>query len=162
MKHLIIFLVPAAMLFACTPAKVTNVSESASNALTTDSVEYYITEFATDQRNYLHLLTGTWTINSMQRQQKLDAETLEGFSIELRNDKTYTIKTVCGNINGRFILKGTSIRFLNVSDDANCLANEQALFFGKLIADRVSAYSVDNSTLLLRDGSSNVVFRASR
>jgi hypothetical protein len=97
----------------------------------------------------------------MQRQSMLPVESLSNISMRLNADRSFEAALSCGILNGTYSLKGTSIKFFTNSS-SDCNGNEQMTELIKLLTQTVSAYSVDNKTLLLRDGASNVIFRASK
>lgn len=138
-------------------------TESSEPALADYEVEYYETDFEVRQKDYINLLTGTWTINSMQRQARLPIENLSGMTLVLNTDRSFNIKADCGNITGNYTVKGTSIKFSNVSSNTNsCTNTEQVSELVRLLSNTVSAYTVDNSSLWLRDGSTNIIFKAGK
>jgi heat shock protein HslJ len=108
-------------------------------------------------------LEGKWEVVSMQRQQKADKETLSNVYIEFRNDLSFGGNASCNNMSGVYTLKGTSVKFSNIiSTKMACNNLDQENAFLQLLEDRVSAYTVDANKLLLRDGSSNIVFECIR
>ncbi len=165
MKLLTLLFASAMLVMACSSPKTTTTtvktSESRHAAHDTVQIEYYETEFDVRQKDYLAQLTGSWTVNTMQRQARLPEENLSGVSLQLNSDKTFSAKLSCGDISGNFSLKGTSIRFQDIRG-ASCDGDEQMTALLKLLTGTVSAYTVDNNSLLLRDGSSNIVFRGSK
>lgn len=151
-------------LVACSPSKTTTTTrttESENAALSDDKIEYYETEFEVRQKDYLAQLAGSWTVNTMQRQSMMPVENLSEISLTLNADKTFEAGLSCGVLSGTYSLKGTSIKFLT-SGNEQCNNNPQMSELVRLLTQTVSAYTVDNKTLLLRDGSSNVIFRASK
>lgn len=166
MKHTPFFLAIASSLtlIACSPSRsttTTQTTESENAALGGDKIEYYETEYEVRQKDYLAQLAGEWTVNTMQRQSMLPVENLSDISIRLNSDKTFEAGLSCGTLTGTYSLKGTSIKFLT-DGNADCSNNEQMSELVKLLTQRVSAYTVENRSLLLRDGSSNIIFRASK
>jgi len=132
-------------------------------SLLEDSVVYYEVEIEGRQKNYKELLTGSWFIDTMRRQARAVPDVLNNVQINLNTDQTFTGKTGCADISGTYRLKGTSIKFMNISNaKTNCEPSEQERALQKLLTQTVSTYTVENDILLLRDGSSNVVFRAGR
>lgn len=109
-------------------------------------------------------LSGKWNVNVMHRQPKLDPEYLSGVTLEF---DTLTHKfygqAPCNKINGNFILNGFGIRFQNIaSTRMSCDKLEQENYYLKLLNERISTYSIQGNTLLLRDGSANNVFECER
>jgi heat shock protein HslJ len=130
---------------------------------TTTKVEYYETDFEARQKDYLNLLMGDWTVSTMQRQARLGIENLNNTSLKLNPDKTFAITSGCSHITGNYSVKGTSIKFNNaVSNNNGCTTTEQENELMRLLTNTVSAYTVSSNSLLLRDGSTNIVFKAGR
>ncbi len=128
-----------------------------------DSIEFYETEFEARQKNYLDILVGSWTIDTMHRQVRLPGENLTDVYLTFNTNSTFSGNAGCNRISGKFVLKGTSIKFENIiSTKMACPKLEEETAFLKLLQETVSAYTVTQSTLWLRDGASNIVFHASR
>jgi heat shock protein HslJ len=128
-----------------------------------DSVEYYNAEIGTIQKSYKKELQGKWNITVMHRQQKAIADKLTGVSITFNPDSTFTGKAPCNTFSGIYTLKGTSVRFSKiVTTRMACPQMEQESIFLKLLEQTVSAYSVSEKQLLLRDGSVNNVFECTK
>ena len=141
------------------PQRIVNTT----NANAKDSVEYYATDFEIIQKNYLDQLVGSWKLHTMQPQQRLPEESLGQTTINFNRDMTFEATTSCGRLTGSYTLKGTSIVFVNPRREWTSCGNEaQVAKLIDLMANTVSAYTVSASELLLRDGSSNVVFRAGK
>ena len=148
---------------ACSSQKRTTTTKSKStteNAFVKDSVEFYETDYEVRQKNYLSLLLGTWTMQTMKRQAMLAEEQLKNVTLVFNNDSTFSGNGGCNHISGRYILKGTSIKFSSIISTKMACANLDAeTAFLKLLEETVSAYSVSKTELLLRDGSSNIIFK---
>jgi heat shock protein HslJ len=130
---------------------------------TSDSIEFYEMDIATRQKSYMDLLTGTWDFKVMRKQAKLTPDQLQGITLTLNGDSTFTGQASCNKIWGKFSIKGTSIKFNNVaSTKMVCNKLEEENWLLQLMQNTVSNYTVTKSTLWLRDGSSNIVFEASR
>jgi len=128
-----------------------------------DSIEYYEVDFIAKQKNHMDLLIGSWTIDTMHRQSRMEGELLSGIFLNFNSDSSFNGNAGCNNIRGKYILKGTSIRFSDIiATKMACDKLEQETAFLQLLQETVSAYSVGKNKLLLRDGSSNIVFHASR
>lgn len=128
-----------------------------------DSIEFYEVEIGVNQKNYMTQLAGSWLVDSMQRQQRAVPEALSNVVISFDSDSTFSGSTGCNSVNGTLRLKGTSIKFLTInSTKAACDGSEVETALQQLLTRTVSAYTVENDVLLLRDGSSNIVFRAHR
>jgi heat shock protein HslJ len=130
---------------------------------TSDSIEFYEMDIATRQKSYMDLLTGTWDFKVMRKQAKMTPDQLHGITLTLNGDSTFTGQASCNKIWGKFSIKGTSIKFNNVaSTKMACAKQEEENWLLQLMQNTVSNYTVTKSTLWLRDGSSNIVFEASR
>ena len=126
-----------------------------------DSIEFYETDYATRQKSYMNLLVGTWSITTMKKQSQLEADNLAGIMLTLNKDSTFSGLAGCNRIWGRFSIKGTSIKFNELaSTKKTCAKQEEENWILKLLQETVSRYSVTKPLLLLRDGSSNIVFEA--
>lgn len=153
------------MLVSCSTERKTTtvVTETSGQAKDDVIIEYYETDFEVRQKDYVSQLIGSWKINSMQRQARLPQEDLNDVSIALNADKTFTVSTACGDVKGDYVVKGTSIKFNNVQSAAtNCANAEQVSELVRLLSNTVSAYTVADNSLWLRDGSTNIVFRAGK
>ena len=100
----------------------------------------------------------------MRRQQKAELELLNGVGLSFDTTQfNFTGKAPCNNIGGKFILNGTSIRFQDIfSTKMACDRLEQENYYLRLLNERVSAFTIINNKLLLRDVSSNIVFECER
>jgi heat shock protein HslJ len=128
-----------------------------------DSIEYYDAEVEIQQKNYLHLLKGIWNVTTMQRQQRIDAESLSNVQMVFMTDSTFAGSAGCNRMSGKYTVKGTSIKFGDIiTTKMACDRLEQETELLRLLQQTVSAYTVSNTELLLRDGSSNIVFKASK
>lgn len=165
MMQTLLLLLTAIILLACSTTKIASptVVPTYDTIKSGDSIEYYETDFEARQKNYFELLQGSWVIDTMQRQARVVAEPLQNVTIQFNSDTTFSGQAPCNNIRGAYRLKGTSIKFLNVSGTKMACNNlEQETAFLSLLQQTVSAYSVTQNSLLLRDGASNVVFSARR
>ncbi len=128
-----------------------------------DSIVFYETDIATRQKSYMNLLVGSWTITTMKKQSMAEADHLIGVVLTLNKDSSFTGQASCNKIWGKFSIKGTSIKFNDLaSTKLTCNKNEEENWLLQLLQETVSNYTVTKPTLLLRDGSSNIVFQASR
>ncbi|MBK7098927.1 MAG: META domain-containing protein [Sphingobacteriales bacterium] len=109
-------------------------------------------------------LAGKWKVNMMRRQPKLDTEYLSGVTLEFDTlTHRFYGKAPCNKINGSFVINGFGIRFQNIaSTRMSCDKLEQETYYLKLLNERISTYSIQGNTLLLRDGSANNVFECER
>ena len=130
---------------------------------TSDSIEFYETDFATRQKSYMNLLTGTWDFIIMRKQSQMDPDQLTGITLTLNSDSSFTGQVSCNKIWGKFSIKGTSIKFNDIaSTKMSCSKQEEENWLLQLLQNTVSNYTVSKPKLLLRDGSSNIVFEANR
>ncbi len=128
-----------------------------------DSIVFYETDIATRQKSYMNLLVGSWTFTTMKKQSMIDPDHLNGVELTLNKDSSFTGQVSCNKIWGKFSIKGTSIKFNDIaSTKSTCNKQEEENWLLQLLQETVSNYSVTKPTLLLRDGSSNIVFQASR
>lgn len=147
---------------ACTSTRTTQ-KNNAEAKLEKDSVEYYDAEVQIRQKDFTNALSGNWVVNTMKRQARIDEETLTNVSLQMNRDGTFTGKGGCNNIRGTYVLKGSSIKFSNIISTKMACANlEQETAFLQLLEGTVSAFSVTGNQLLLRDGSSNILFMATK
>ncbi len=128
-----------------------------------DVVEYYEEVVDARQTNFLHQLRGGWNLNIMKRQARMAEETLQNAYLVFDSDSTFSGQAGCNRISGRFVVKGTGIRFSNITTtNMACDKLEQESALLRLLQQTVSTYAVSEDQLLLRDGSSNIIFSASR
>lgn len=133
------------------------------NAVIQDSVVYYEVEIGVNQKNYIEWLAGSWSVDTMRRQARAVPEVLSNVALSFTTDSTYSGNIGCSTVSGTYKLKGTGIKFLTFhSTKEACTQQDQQAAFQRLLTQTVSAYTIDGDVLLLRDGSSNVVFRAHR
>jgi heat shock protein HslJ len=160
MKKLFPCICISILIFACAPHR--QITREVHQQVT-DSIEYYETEFDIRQKNYMHLLIGEWRIDTMRRQARMDPEILSNVHMNFKSDSTFTGKASCNHISGKYTIKGTGIRFNNIiSTKMACDQLEQEYEFLRLLQETVSAYTVTNNRLLLRDNSSNIIFTGRR
>lgn len=147
----------------CSPNKKVQRTKTGESGIIKDSIEFYETDYDVRAKNYMALLLGSWTINTMQRQPKLKAEALTNTYLQFNVDSTFTGSAGCNRISGKFSIKGTSIKCSNIiSTKMSCTYINQEIAFLHLLEETVSAYTVTATDLWLRDGSSNIIFRATR
>lgn len=138
---------------------IRTVNDSAS----ADSVVFIETEFEARQANDKEKLKGKWRLVTMRRQARADLELLENCWLDFSADSSFSGKASCNSIGGLYKVKGTSIRFSNIiSTKMACDKLEQENWLVRLLEERIVAYSVTDEKLLLRDGSSNIVFECTR
>ena len=130
---------------------------------TKDSIVYYDLEVKAKQVSYKKELEGEWKVINMRRQQKAELESLSGVILNFTVDSTFAGKAPCNRIGGIYTLKGTSIRFSKLfSTKMACDRLDQESAMLRLLEETVSAYTVSPNSLLLRDGSSNIIFECAR
>jgi heat shock protein HslJ len=145
---------------ACNTTRTTQRS-GAEAKLEKDSIEYYDAEVQVRQKDFTKALVGNWNVTTMKRQARMEEETLTNVSLNFNADGTFNGKGGCNNIRGNYLLKGSSIKFSNiVSTKMACAVMEQETAFLQLLEGTVSAFTVNSNQLLLRDGSSNILFTA--
>lgn len=128
-----------------------------------DSIEYYDAEVEARHKDFSPLLMGSWNVNVMKRQARMEEERLTNVYLLLKEDGNFTGKGGCNNISGSYELKGTAIKFRNtVATKMTCDVLEQETAFLQLLEGTVSAFTITERELLLRDGASNVLFKATR
>jgi heat shock protein HslJ len=128
-----------------------------------DSIEYYEVEIEARQKNYMELLAGSWSIDTMRRQARAKPEALSDVYLSFLTDSSFSGSTGCNVVDGTYRLMGASIKFLTInSAKIACDRSDQEAALQRLLTQTVSAYTVEDDALLLRDGSSNVVFRGRR
>lgn len=128
-----------------------------------DSIVFYETDFATQQKSFMDLLTGSWTITSMKKQSQMQQEDLAGITLTLNKDSTFTGQASCNKIWGKFRIKGTSIKFNDIaSTKLSCTKQDEEKWILQLLQETVSNYTVGKPSLLLRDVAGNIVFEAKR
>lgn len=159
----LLYLLTGIIFLACSPQKHTTAMRSTNTGFAKDSVEYYLTDIETRQKNYLTQLQKTWSLVSMQRQAKVAIENLNSHTLVFNQDMSFRLTTSCSTIIGDYEVKGTGIKFKNIAStkNANCNNQNQEDELLRLLQDRVSAYTIENRNLLLRDNATNIVFRAS-
>ncbi len=117
-----------------------------------------------DAKSFQNELAGRWHVISMRRQQKADLETLSGVTLQFdASDTKFSGKAPCNSIFGTVQLKGYSIRFQNIgATKMACDKLEQETAFISLLQTRISAFTLEDNKLFLRDGISNIVFTCER
>ena len=166
MKTLLYALALIVYLLACSPAKQVAPARHISVRDvedTTTIVQVVETDFEARQKSDLSQMMGRWEITSMRRQQKADVENVSNVYFELKPDQTFAGKGGCNSMNGKFSVKGSSIKFNSIASTKMACDNmdkENAFF--NLLENRVSEYTYEGNQLLLRDGASNIVFECKR
>lgn len=128
-----------------------------------DSIVFYETDYATRQKSFMNLLVGSWVITSMKRQSHKNPEHLTGVTLTLNKDSSFTGQGSCNKIWGKFSVKGTSIKFIDIASTRRaCNRLEEEKWLLQLLRQAVTNYTVATPNLLLRDVSGNIVFEAER
>src|SRR5687767_2774387 len=158
-----------ALLLLLTLASFANAQVKAGTMLRTkvveaeDSVVFYETDVATRQKSYMDILAGTWIIQNMKTQSQKNLYALTGVELTLNKDSSFTGNASCNKISGKFTVRGTSIRFVDiVSTRKTCAKQDEENTFIQLLREAVSNYSVTKPSLVLRNGSGVAVFEATR
>lgn len=134
-----------------------------TNDTVPDSVVYYDENISVKQKSFKKTLEGKWEVVSLRRQQKAPLETLLNVFIVFSADSSFSGRAPCNTYGGVYVLKGSGIHFSQiVSTMIACDNLEQEKAFLNLLQYRVSAFTVNQDTLLLRDGASNIVFECRR
>jgi len=153
------------LLAACSPSEKTTLSSSGSyQALSSspDSAAATDITYVANQKNNLPMMLGPWLLHTMQRQAALPEETLY-ISLQLNEDKTCVAATACGEMKGRYTVKGMSIKFHDLAyNSSKCPDKEQLDEMAHLLTENVSLYAYNGNMLFLKDNSGNNVFRATR
>ena len=153
------------MAIACSTPRATTFNHTSSHQALSeqaDSTTYARLTFVADQKDYLPMMLGPWLVHTMRRQTTLPEETLN-LPLHLNGDQTFVASTSCGDIRGKYSVKGVSIRFLDVSySPENCSNTAQFDEMVRLLTNTVSLYAVNGNMLFLKDNSGNNVFRATR
>lgn len=158
-----LFILFAGMSACSAQKKAAQAGKAAQDSTVKDSVIFYETNIEARQKDYREQLLGGWNIDTMQRQAMLPGETLKNVYLVFNKDNSFTGNAGCNRISGKYTLKGTSIKFSDIiSTKMACPELEKETAFLQLLQQTVSAYTVQGNALLLRDGSSNIVFQASR
>ena len=159
-QYLLPFLFLCAVLLSCTSTRNTERKRNIVYDTTLkDSIEFYDQEIEIRQKDHLEKLMGGWNLVTMRRQSQMQEEPLSNVYILFTSDTSFTGKAGCNNMSGRFGLKGTSIKFSDIIiTKMACDKLEQETAFLQLLQNTVSAYTVNENQLLLRDGASNIVF----
>ena len=127
-----------------------------------DSVVFYDMEVKAKAVSYKKELEGKWRFVTMRRQQKAELETLDGV-LDFSADSAFYGKAPCNNMGGVYTLKGTGIRFSKIySTKKGCSDLEKESAMLRLLEETVSAFTVNENRLLLRDGAGNIVFECER
>ncbi|HEV8287319.1 MAG TPA: META domain-containing protein [Chitinophagaceae bacterium] len=130
---------------------------------TSTIIQYIETDFEARQKSDLNQMLGNWEVVNMRRQQKAELETLSNVYFELKPDLTFAGKGGCNNMSGKFSVKGSSVKFNSIiSTKMACNNIDKENTFFNLLENRVSEYTYNGDQLLLRDGSSNIVFECKR
>ena len=160
-----IFSLAVLLLAACSPSRQTAMTSEGSYVAKQEPANgatYAKMTFVADQRDYFAQLQGEWLIHTMQRQAQLPEETLN-LALLLFEDRTFVAPSVCGEIRGKYSVKGVSIRFEDVSwNSSTCDKKEQIEEMIRLLTKNVSLYTVNGNMLFLKDNSGNNVFRVTR
>ncbi|HET7897904.1 MAG TPA: META domain-containing protein [Flavisolibacter sp.] len=150
---------------SCTTSEKSTLSSSGdyqAMALSPDTITGAKLTFVADQKDYLPMMLGTWLVHAMHRQPAMPEETLY-ISLQLNEDRTFTAATACGEMKGRYTVKGVSIKFHDAEyNRQKCDDTNQLDEMVRLLSHSVSLYAYNGNMLFLKDNSGNNVFRATR
>lgn len=150
---------------ACSSTEKTTLSSSGSYQAKVDvpdSAAASNLSYVAHQKNYLPMMLGSWLLHTMQRQAALPEETLY-ISLHLNQDKTCLASTACGEMKGRYSVKGMSIKFHDMAyNRSNCPDKAQLDEMARLLTKNVTLYAYNGNMLFLKDNSGANVFRATR
>lgn len=168
-KLLLFFAIALSLLISCSGEKKSRAGRpriiiDTTDLLAIDSVEYYETDFEVRQKDDKVKMIGKWNVKNMRRQQKAELENLSDVYIEFYEDSVFTGNAGCNKMRGIYTVKGSSVVFKHVlSTQRACNKMDQENAFLGLLENTVSAYTFNgNNKLLLRDGSSNIVFECKK
>ena len=142
------------------PARHITIKETDDTSTIVQVVE---TDVVGRQKSDFNNMIGSWTVTTMRRQQKAELENLSNVYVELKSDSTFSGKGGCNSIGGKFVVKGSGIKFSRIiSTKMACDNIDKENAFLALLEDRVSEYTFKGNELLLRDGAANIVFECKR
>ncbi|MEI6948320.1 META domain-containing protein [Paraflavisolibacter sp. H34] len=128
-----------------------------------DSIIYEEDPVVAKHADYMDSIAGNWEVVTMKRQTGRETDYMVNASLVLNKDSTFTGNTGCNTFSGKFSLKGSSIRFNQVTaTEKACTFQEQESWYLRLLQNTISRFTVTNDELWLRDGSSNIVFEAKK
>ena len=136
--------------------------EAFGDSVRKDSVVYYETEIGYIVPDYSEKFRGKWEINVMRRQARAVPDTLSNSYIEFKEDLLFIAYVGCNVLNGNFIIKGPTIKFI-ISDSAlSPCTGEIEKWFIKLMKERVSYFGIDKKVIYLKDVAYNIIFNCAR
>lgn len=139
------------------------VFEVVGDSVRRDSVVFYETEIGYIVPDLNPKFIGTWSINVMRRQARAVPDSLTQAYIEFYGDTLFNAYVGCNKLNGKYIIKGPTIKFTMVHDSlATCGDSDIESWFIKLMESRVSYFGIDEKILYLKDVAANIVFDCSR
>jgi len=127
-----------------------------------DSVVYYETEIGYIVPDLSEKFRGRWDINVMRRQARAIPDTLANSYIEFNEDMLFTAYVGCNKLNGTYIIKGPTIKFIITDSVLSPCSNDIEQWFIKLMRERVSYFGIDAKVLYLKDVAYNIVFNCAR
>jgi heat shock protein HslJ len=141
------------------------VFEVVGDSVRKDSVVYYETEIGYIMPDLSPKFNGKWSINVMRRQARAVPDSFTYAYIEFYGDTLFRAYVGCNKLNGKYIIKGPTIKFVLLSADTaltTCANTDIESWFIKLMETRVSYFGIDDKILYLKDVASNIVFDCSR
>ena len=127
-----------------------------------DSIVYYQTEIGYIMPDLSPKFMGKWNINVMRRQARAVPDSLTSSYIEFYGDTLFRAFVGCNQLNGYYIIKGPTIKFVIKDSVLTPCTSEIENWFIKLIQERVSYFGIDEKTLYLKDVAFNIVFDCMR
>ncbi|HZI54532.1 MAG TPA: META domain-containing protein [Chitinophagaceae bacterium] len=128
------------------------------DSVRTDSVVIYETEIGYVMPDHSAKFSGKWNIQVMRRQARAVPDSLNNSYFEFYGDTLFSAFVGCNKINGTFIIKGPTIKFIVTDTALSTCPDDLEQWFIKLIQERVSYFGVDETTLFLKDVAYNIVF----
>lgn len=150
---------------AAAEQKGPKIFEVVGDSVRKDSIVYYETEIGYVMPDLSPKFNGKWSINVMRKQAKAVPDSFSHAYIEFYGDTLFNAYVGCNKLNGKYIIKGMTIKFTLLSTDSSlttCPDTEIENWFIKLMETRVSYFGVDENILYLKDVAFNIVFDCSR
>ena len=139
--------------------------EVVGDSVRKDSVVIYETEIGYVMPDLSPKFKGKWSINVMRRQARAVPDSFSRAYIEFYGDTLFSAYVGCNKLNGKYIIKGPTIKFTLLQTDTAltaCTTSEIENWFIKLMETRVSYFGIDDKMLYLKDVAYNTVFDCSR
>src|SRR6185503_15866564 len=91
--------------------------ETIGDSLRKDSVVYYETEIGYIMPDLSPKFNGKWEINVMRRQARAVPDSFSHAYIEFYGDTLFSAYVGCNKLNGKYIIKGPTIKFILLQTD---------------------------------------------